>query len=221
MSQNNSQRQKKVTLYTLFAEVGRAVANAHRLELLELLAQSPRTVEELAAEAQMSVANTSQHLQRLKLSRLVHSEREGTYIRYQLADPAVAQLWLALRSVAESQIAEVKQALDAYRSSRHEFERISAAELRDRLHKGEVFLLDARPRIEYVAGHIPGAVSMPLAELERRLDELPAGIPIVAYCRGPFCVLADQALELIARRGLHTLRLEEGVIEWRQALSEQ
>lgn len=214
MSQNSRKRQQKEALYALFAEVGQAMASAHRLELLDLLVQAPHTVEELAGQAQMSVANTSQHLQRLKQSRLVISEREGTYIRYRLADPAVAQLWLALRSVAESQIAEVQQALDAYRSSRHGFERISALELRDRLHKGEVFLLDARPQVEYASGHIPGAVSLPLEELERRLDELPPDMPIVAYCRGPYCVIADQALELIASRGFQALRLEEGVAEW-------
>jgi rhodanese-related sulfurtransferase len=156
-------------------------------------------------------------LQRLKQSRLVISEREGVFIRYRLADPGVTRLWLELRSVAESQIAEVQQALDAYRSRRHEFERISAAELRERLHRGEVFLLDARPQVEYAAGHIPGAVSLPLEELERRLDELPADMPIVAYCRGPYCVMADQALALIASRGLQTLRLEEGFVEWQQA----
>jgi rhodanese-related sulfurtransferase len=218
MSQSSRQQQKEA-LFSLFAQVGQAVANAHRLELLDLLMQAPRTVEELASAAQISVANTSQHLQRLKQSRLVISEREGVFIRYRLADPAVARLWLELRSVAESQIAEVRQALDAYRSERHEFERISAAELRERLHKGEVFLLDARPQVEYAAGHIPGAVSLPLEELERRLDELPADMPIVAYCRGPYCVMADQALALISSRGLQTLRLEEGFVEWQQAWS--
>jgi len=217
MAQNHEQQRPKEALYALFAEVGQALANAHRLELLDLLMQAPRTVEELAAETQMSIANTSQHLQRLKQSRLVVATREGTYIRYRLADPGVAQLWRQLRAVAESQIAEVEQALDAYRTRRHEFERISATELRARLHDGEVFLLDARPEVEYAAGHIPGAVSMPLAELERRLDELPADMPIVAYCRGPYCVMADQALALIARRGLQTLRLEEGVAEWQEA----
>jgi rhodanese-related sulfurtransferase/DNA-binding MarR family transcriptional regulator len=216
MAQYNDKRRPKEALYALFAEVGQAMANAHRLELLDLLMQAPRTVEELAGETQMSIANTSQHLQRLKQSRLVATTREGTYIRYRLADPGVARLWRQLRAVAESQIAEVEQALDAYRTRRHEFERISAAELRARLHNGEVFLLDARPEVEYAAGHIPGAVSMPLEELERRLDELPADMPIVAYCRGPYCVMADEALALVARRGLQTLRLEEGVAEWQQ-----
>jgi rhodanese-related sulfurtransferase len=217
MAQNDRQQRPKDVLYALFAEVGHAMANAHRLELLDLLMQAPRTVEELAGETHMSIANTSQHLQRLKQSRLVAATREGTYVRYRLADPGVASLWLQLRAVAESQIAEVEQTLDAYRTRRHEFERISAAELRARLHNGEVLLLDARPEVEYAAGHIPGAVSMPLDELEWRLDELPAGVPIVAYCRGPYCVMADEALALIASRGLQALRLEEGVAEWQEA----
>jgi rhodanese-related sulfurtransferase/DNA-binding transcriptional ArsR family regulator len=216
VAQSSDKRQQKETLYSLFAQLGQAMSNPRRLELLDLLMQAPRTVEELATEAQMSTANTSQHLQRLKQSRLVASEREGVFIRYRLADPSVARLWLELRAVAELQIIEVEQALDAYRSKRSEFERISAAELRKRLQAGEVFLLDARPQVEYEAGHIPGAASLPLAELERRLDELPQDLPIVAYCRGPYCVMADEALELIASRGLQTLRLEEGVAEWRQ-----
>ena len=217
MAQSREKRQQKEALYSLFAQLAQAMANARRLELLDLLMQAPRTVEDLAGEAQMSVANTSQHLQLLKRSRLVVSEREGVFIRYRLANPVVARLWLELRAAAEAQIAEVEQALDTYRSKRHEFERISAADLRQRLRSGDVFLLDARPHVEYEAGHIPGAASLPLAELERRLDELPKDLPIVAYCRGPYCVMADEALELIAGRGLQTLRLEEGVAEWRQA----
>jgi rhodanese-related sulfurtransferase len=209
-------RRQKDALYALFAQIGQALANAHRLELLDLLVQAPRTVEELAAETQMSVANTSQHLQRLKQSRLVVSEREGLYIRYRLADFRVAQLWLELRSVAEAQIGEVQRALDDYRNHRNEFERISLPELRQRLRQGEVFLLDARPQVEYAAGHIPGALSFPLEELERRLDELPADLPIVAYCRGPYCIIADQALELLASRGFQTFRLEEGIAEFRR-----
>ena len=216
MPQVREQRRQKETLYQLFAQIGQALANAHRLELVDLLMQAPRTVDELVAETQMSVANTSQHLQRLKQSRLVISEREGNYVRYRLADASIARLWLELRAVAESQIAEVQKALDAYRTRRYEFEHIPAAELRERLEKGEVFLIDARPQVEYDAGHIPGALSLPLEELERRLDELPADLPIVAYCRGPYCVIADQALAILASRGHQPLRLEEGVAEWEQ-----
>src|SRR5262245_30704855 len=139
-SYKDEKRRNKEQLYLLFARVANAMANSHRLELLDLLAQAPRTVEELAHEAQMSIANTSQHLQRLKQARLVLDEREGLYVRYRLADPAVAHLWLELRTVAERQLAEVDHALDSYRSRRHEFERISATELRSRLRAGEIIL---------------------------------------------------------------------------------
>jgi DNA-binding transcriptional ArsR family regulator len=191
-------RLHKEQLYHLFTQIASAIANPHRLELLDLLVQAPRTVEELAQEAHMSIANTSQHLQRLKRARLVLDEREGLYIRYRLADPAVARLWLELRAVAEQQLAEVDRALDAYRQRRHEFEQISADE-------------------EYQAGHLPEAVSMPLDELERRLSELPADKTIVAYCRGPYCVYADDALALLLEQGWQVARLEEGVAEWQEA----
>ena len=210
-------RRHKEQLYRLFTRVASAMANPHRLELLDLLAQAPRRVEELASEAHMSVANTSQHLQRLKQARLVLDEREGLYVRYRLADPAVAHLWLQLRGVAERQLAEVERALDAYRNQRHEFEQISAAEMLTRLHQGEVILLDVRPQAEYQAGHLPQAVSIPIDELKRRLNELPPDKTIVAYCRGPYCVYADEALELLAGLGWPVARLEEGVLEWQQA----
>jgi rhodanese-related sulfurtransferase len=214
---DNDKRPQKEQLYTLFSQIASAMANPHRLELLDLLAQAPRTVEALAQEAQMSIANTSQHLQRLKQARLVTGERVGLYVRYQLADPAVAGLWLALRRVAAQQNGEVERALDAYRQRRHEFEPISAVELRRRLAQDEVVLLDVRPRVEYEAGHLPQAISLPHEELEKRLDELPADKPIVAYCRGPYCVFADDALALLAEKGYAVHRLEEGVSEWRQA----
>lgn len=216
MVPKNEKRRQKDRLYQSFASIGQALANPHRLELIDLLVQAPRTVEELAAETQMSIANTSQHLQRLKQSRLVASTREGVYMRYRLADAGIARLWLELRAVAASQLSEVQAALDAYRTQRHTFERISATELHTLLQNGEVFLLDARPEVEYAAGHIPGALSFPLEELVQRLDELPADLPIVAYCRGPYCIIADQALALLASHGHRTYRLEEGVAEWRQ-----
>ena len=217
MSYNSNQRRQKEQLYTLFAQIANALANPHRLELLDLLAQAPRTVEDLAGEAHMSVANTSQHLQRLKQARLVLDEREGLYIRYRLADPAVARLWLQLRAVAEQQLAEVDRALNAYRNQRHEFEQITASELWIRLRNHEAILLDVRPYPEYLAGHLPGAVSIPIDELERRLNELPVNKTVVAYCRGPYCVYADEALEILAADGRDAARLEEGVLEWQQA----
>ena len=214
---NIEKRRHKEQLYHLFSQIAGAMANPHRLELLDLLAQAPRTVEELAAEAQMSVANTSQHLQRLKQARLVLDEREGVYIRYRLADPAVARLWLELRAVAEQQLADVKLALNAYRDHHHEFEQISAGELRLRLRNQDIILLDVRPYSEYLAGHLPGAVSIPIDELERRLNELPPDKTVVAYCRGPYCVYADEALEILTADGRSVARLEEGVLEWQQA----
>jgi len=210
-------RRHKEQLYELFTQIAGAMANPHRLELLDLLVQAPRTVEELAQEAHMSIANTSQHLQRLKRAKLVLDEREGLYIRYRLADPAVARLWLQLRAVAEQQLAEVERALDAYRQRRHEFEGISSDELLLRLRSGEVILLDVRPTEEYEAGHLPEAVSIPVDELERRLNELPPDKTIVAYCRGPYCVYADDALALLLERGWQVARLEEGVAEWQEA----
>lgn len=209
-------RVHKEQLYKLFNQIASAMANPHRLELLDLLAQAPRTVEALAAEAYMSVANTSQHLQRLKQARLVVADREGVSMRYRLADPVVARLWLQLRAVAEQQLADVERALDAYRHQRHEFEAVSAADLVARLRQDDVVLLDVRPGVEYEAGHIPGAISIPWDELEQRLEELPPGKDVVAYCRGPYCVYADEALVVLRERGWNALRLEEGVVEWEQ-----
>jgi rhodanese-related sulfurtransferase len=217
MSKDSEKRRYKERLYQLFAQVASALANPHRLELLDLLVQAPRTVEELAQEAQMSVANTSQHLQRLKQARLVRDEREGLFVRYSLADPVVAHLWVELRAVAERQLAEVEDTLAAYRPHRHLFETISITALQERQRTGEVVLLDVRPKVEYQAGHLPGAISMPVEEVAHRLEELPVGKLIVAYCRGPYCVYADEALDLLAAQGWTVARLEEGVIEWELA----
>ena len=210
-------RQAKEQLYQLFARLASALANPHRLELLDLLAQAPRTVENLAQEAHMSIANASQHLQRLKQARLVADEREGQHIRYSLANPAVARLWLELRGVAELQMAEVDRALSDYRPLRYDFQKISADSLQERMKGGEVVLLDVRPDVEFQAGHLPAAVSIPLDELELRLGELPKDKLIVAYCRGPYCAFADQALEMLSERGWDVARLEEGVAEWQIA----
>jgi rhodanese-related sulfurtransferase len=207
----------KQELYRLFARIATATANPHRLELLDLLAQGPRTVEELAHEANLSIANASQHLQRLKRARLVSDERQGYYIRYRISDPLVTRLWLDIRDVAAQQLAEVDVALDAYRAHRREFKRISPEELRRRMERGSAVLLDVRPPAEYAAAHLPGAISIPLEELERRSNELPADRMIVAYCRGPYCVFADEATEKLRRKGFRVARLEEGVHEWRQA----
>jgi rhodanese-related sulfurtransferase len=210
----SSARVAKEALYELVARVAHAAANPHRLELLDLLIQAPRTVEQLAQASTMSIANASQHLQRLKRAGMVIGERRGNTIRYQLADPAVARLWIELRTVAEQQLGEMDRALDAYRPHRHDFVQLSTADLSQRLSTGDVLLLDVRPRLEYEAGHLPDARSIPLDELPDRLTELPTDALIITYCRGPLCVYADQALELITASGRHGARLEEGVAEW-------
>jgi rhodanese-related sulfurtransferase len=209
--------QNKEQIYTLIAQIMAAMANPKRLELLDLLVQAPRNVEELASETDMSIANTSQHLQKLKHARLVLTQRHGTYIRYRLADPSIAQLWLQLRTVAEKQLVEVVRAIDAYRDQRYEFAGITANELMARLETGDVILLDARPTVEYEAAHLPGAVSIPWNEVVHRQQELPKDKLIVAYCRGPYCVYADDALAVLADAGWQVARLEEGVLEWQMA----
>lgn len=218
MSPDKTQpRADKQDLYRLFARIAAAMANPHRLELLDLLAQGPRTVEELAREANLSLANASQHLQRLKRAHLVVDERQGLYIRYRIADPLVTRLWLEIRAVAAQQLTEVSVTLDAYRAQRREFKRVSLGELRARMDRGTAVLLDVRPSAEYAASHLPNAISIPLEELDRHLNELPRRRTIVAYCRGPYCVLADQAAERLQRKGFRVARLEEGVHEWQQA----
>jgi DNA-binding transcriptional ArsR family regulator/rhodanese-related sulfurtransferase len=212
-----SARQAKDTLFELVAQVAQAIANPHRLELLDLLVQAPRSVEQLAEASALSIANTSQHLQRLKRAGLVVSERQGTSMRYHLADSAVARLWVELRTLAERQLAGMDRALDAYRQQRHTFSQIAADEVRTRLHVGDIVLLDVRPSIEFNAGHLPGGLSIPIDELPQRLDELPTETLIVTYCRGPLCVYADQALELITESGRCGARLEAGVAEWQLA----
>jgi rhodanese-related sulfurtransferase len=221
MTQTNSQekRRHKEQLYELFAKVANAMANPHRLELIDLLVQAPRTVEELAQEAHMSVANTSQHLQRLKQARLVADERDGLYVRYRVADPAVTRLWIDLRALADRQHADVERTLDQYRNHRHEFHTLTPAEVQERLRQNEVVLLDVRPRVEFEAAHIPGAVSIPYNELDGRLSEVPPGKLIVTYCRGPYCVYADNVLSTLAEHGWEVARLEEGVIEWHLAMN--
>lgn len=210
-------RPDKERLFELIAQVAQAIANPHRLELLDLLVQAPRSVEQLATVASLSVANASQHLQRLKRAGLVVGERQGTTIRYRLADPAVARLWTELRRLALSQQADAERALDRYRPTRRRFATITPKDLRTGLARGKVLLLDARPFLEYQAGHLPGAVSVPLADLPARLKTLPKDLLIVTYCRGSICVDADEALALVLASGRRGARLEESVAEWSQA----
>jgi rhodanese-related sulfurtransferase/DNA-binding transcriptional ArsR family regulator len=210
-------RRFKDSVYEQFARVGKALASPRRLELLDLLGQGPRTVEELARQAGQSLPNTSHHLQVLRAARLVEAEREGLFVTYRLAAEEVGTLFAALRELAESRLAEVAQGRREFLESRGAMEPIERAELLDRVSRGEVTVLDVRPREEYAAGHIPGAVSVPLGELAGYLDRLPRDREVVAYCRGPYCVLALDAVDLLSDHGFRATRLEDGVAEWRGA----
>lgn len=208
-----TQKHKK-NLYKLFAQISSALANPLRLELVDLLVQAPRTVEELARLSQMSIANTSQHLQRLKRANLVIDERAGRNIRYYLADPMIAHLWIQIRRVAENQLIEVEVELNRYRSRRFDFERITSEEVREGLRQDRILLIDSRPEEEYRTGHLPGAVSFPVDTLARRIDEIPTGKVLVTYCRGPYCVDADEASMILSAYGYPVRRLEDGIAEW-------
>ncbi len=207
-------RRFKDAIYQQFARVSKALASPHRIELVELLAQGPRTVEALARLSDMSLANTSQHLQVLRAAGLAEATREGLFVTYRLADPKVSELFLALRSVAEARLAEVERIKRGFLAERDQLEEIDEAALRRRVREGAVTLLDVRPPEEYAAGHIPGAISLPLPELVRQLADLPKRTEIVAYCRGPYCVLAVEAVALLRRKGFRALRLEDGVLDW-------
>jgi rhodanese-related sulfurtransferase/DNA-binding transcriptional ArsR family regulator len=214
---NTDHRPFKDALYDQFARISKAVANPHRLELLDLLAQRERRVDELAREAQLSVANASQHLQALRQARLVETRRAGTAIYYHLADERVFRLWQAIRELGEARLAEIGQLAQTYLHDRRLFEAIDAATLMQRMGNDDIVVLDVRPVAEYDAGHIPGARSIPVGELEARLQELPTDRQIVAYCRGPYCVFADEAVALLHAKGYRALRFAEGLPDWRAA----
>ncbi len=209
-------REAKRGLFDGFARVGKAVSSGRRVEILDVLANGERSVEGLAEQVGLSVANTSQHLQVLRQAGLVSTRREGTFIRYRLASADVFDFLRALRGLAANRLAEVERLADAYLGRRDSLEPITRAELARRLREGhDLVVIDVRPREEYAAGHLPGAVSIPLAELRRRLKDLPAGKEIVAYCRGPYCAFSHVAVQLLRRRGFAARRLEEGLPEWK------
>jgi rhodanese-related sulfurtransferase len=211
------ERAAKDALYDGFALVGKALGSGRRAELVDVLAQGERSVEELAGEIGQSVANTSQHLQQLLRAGLVTTRRDGTRVFYALAGEGVRDLWQALRGVAAEHVAELDRLAEAYLGDRATLESISQAELRDRLRAGDVVVLDVRPAPEFAAGHIAGARSLPIADLARRLRDLPKDREVVAYCRGPYCVYADDAVRLLHRRGYQARRLEDGYPEWARA----
>lgn len=210
-------REAKDRLYEAFAATARAAASPKRVEVLELLAQGERTVDALARATGMGVTNTSAHLQLLRQARLVDTRKEGTRVFYRLAGDEVAGFVAVLRDLARSRLAEVDQVVRDYFGARDALEPVSRAELAERAGRGDVVILDVRPPEEFAAGHIPAAISVPLDRLDAALAWLPGGAEIVAYCRGPYCVLAVQAVERLRARGFQARRLAGGMPEWRLA----
>ncbi len=207
----------KLALFTQFAAVAKSLAHAHRLELLEQLAQGERSVEVLAQRTGLSVANASQHLQQLRRAGIVAARRQGKFVFYTLADDAVLDLLSALRRIAERNIAEVERVIRRYFSNRDSMQPVSREELLEKSRAGVVTVLDVRPPDEFALGHLPGAVNIPLRELEARLAELDPALEIVAYCRGAYCVLSFEAVAALRARGFTVRRLEDGFPEWRAA----
>jgi rhodanese-related sulfurtransferase/DNA-binding transcriptional ArsR family regulator len=204
----------KKALFEHFARIGKAVGSPARLELLDLLGQGEKPVETLARQAGLSVTNTSNHLKELRGASLVSTRKDGPYVFYRLADPSVQEFLRSLQALAHRQLADVRQIVQDYFERPDDLEPVEAEALLNRIRAGEVVVLDVRPEDEYVAGHIPGARSVPLSDLEGRLTELPAGAEVVAYCRGPYCVLAPEAVELLRSRGFRARRLADGLPDW-------
>jgi len=211
---STSKRHFKDAIYEQFARVGKAVSSPKRLELLDLLCQTERSVESLAKEASLSIANTSRHLQVLRAARLVEAEKNGLHVIYRIADPTVGEFFLSLRKLSEVRLAEIEQITRSFFADRDGLEPVNQETLLGRVREGAVTVLDVRPAEEYLSGHLPGAVSIPLQELKRRLAELPRDREVVAYCRGPYCVLSAEAVELLRSKGFRAIRFEEGVLDW-------
>jgi len=211
----NPNRIFKDAIYDQFARIGKAVSSPKRLELLDLLCQGERSVEILAKESGLTVANASQHLQVLRAARLVEAEKDGVFVIYRLADQTVCEFFRVMRVLAESRLAEVEQIKRRFLEGREGMEAVDRDSLLERVREGVVAVLDVRPVEEYNAGHIPGAISIPLKELELHLTELPRDQEIVAYCRGPYCVLSVQAVEMLRAKGFKAIRLEEGIQDLR------
>jgi DNA-binding transcriptional ArsR family regulator/rhodanese-related sulfurtransferase len=210
-------REFKDRLYGQLARLGKALASPHRLEILELLAQGERTVDSLATEMDLSLANTSQHLQALRQAALVASRKDGLFVHYRLADPDVFELSKVIRTVAERRLADLERLLQEQFAERSDVEPVPMEELLKRARSKQVVILDTRPASEYVAGHIAGAISVPVDDLQRRLKEFTKGKEYVAYCRGPYCVYADRAVEILRAKRRRARRLVAGFPEWRSA----
>ncbi len=211
----STSRQYKDAIYGQLARIGKSLASGPRLEILDILCQGPRTVEVLAKQVGQSVANTSHHLQVLRQSRLVETEKQGVHVSYRLADEKVCAFFLSLRQLAESRLLEIEQVTREFLEARHAMQPVDRDELVERVRCGEVTVLDVRPPEEYRAGHIPGALSIPLEELSRHMATLPRDREVVAYCRGPYCVLAVEAVERLRQHGFQATRFEEGIPDWR------
>ncbi len=211
----NPNRLFKDAIYEQFARIGKAVSSPKRLELLDLLCQGPRTVEVLAKESGLTVANASQHLQVLRTSRLVETEKEGLFVIYRLADQAVCEFFRAMRVLAESRLAEVEQIKRQFLEGREGMEPVDREELLALVRQGAVTVLDVRPVEEFKAGHLDGALSIPLKDLQLRLSDLPRDQEIAAYCRGPYCVLSVEAVEMLRAEGFQAIRIEEGIQDFR------
>ena len=209
-------RVAKDALFDAFAEVAKALASGRRAEIVDVLAQGERSVEQIAAEIDQSVANTSHHLRAMARAGVLRTRREGTRIVYMLASDRIGDMWAAMRDVAAEHVAGINELADAYVGDRSALEPVSRRELEARLKAGDIVVLDVRPAVEYEAGHIPDARSVPVSEL-RRLRSLAKDTEIVAYCRGPYCVYADEAVRQLRRRGFAAKRLEDGYPEWKRA----
>ena len=204
----------KIALFDALTESAKALANGRRAELVDVLLQGERSVEDLATEIHQSVANTSQHLQRLLRAGLVRTRRDGNRIHYSLASPLVGTLWQTMRQVAEQHVVDLGRLAEDYVGDRGALATMTRDQLRARLREGDVVVLDVRPEPEYSAGHIPGAISVPIDALEARLGQIPTGADVVAYCRGPYCVYADEAVRALSAAGRSAARLEDGFPEW-------
>lgn len=207
-------REIKNHLYEQVARIGKAISSSKRLELLELLCQGEKTVELLAAQAEISMKLASAHLKELRQARLVDTRKDGKYVVYRLADRGVADLWVNVRTQAEERLVELQVALSSLMDHGDELERVDRSTILQRARAGDVVVLDVRPPEEYASGHLPYARSLPLDELKKRLKELPTETPVVAYCRGPFCLMAKDAVELLRKKGYRAFHLTDGVAEW-------
>ncbi|RTR36435.1 ArsR family transcriptional regulator [Robertmurraya yapensis] len=210
-----NERDLKNLLYQEFARIGKSLSSPKRLEILDILSQGPKSVEALSKATVMSVANVSQHLQTLANSKLVKFQKKGNYVIYELADSAILDFLTSLHNLAENQFAHIQQIKQEFLNANLGMDGVSLLELNERMAKGEVILLDVRPIEEYEEAHIPGAVSMPIEELKEKLSSIPSNVDVVAYCRGRYCLMSVEAVELLRANGVNAFRLEEGVNDWK------